>query len=406
MPPLYIPKKRRAEELPGLRDEREQLSNQAASERRKLRAHGSFDAEFWSKASNVESIILQKTRVMTDISITEFQDDSSAWERTDEARELFQQIRAQQHRTASFTAQSEVLMLNKPKRSLRETFMRLFTTSSIGLGISTGTGKRDGGFQADFRSQLLNDYASLDETGDWAWCPILHKYLPHRNVTASHIFPHKHGQAAMDAIFGQIRPSELFSSRNGLIISDQIEEHFDAGVITIVPDLPDRPSLATLFGWMDSKVRDFKVRIIDTEWAKLDRGITDPSGLKWRELDNRKLQFLNSQRPAARYLYFHYCLQVLRRAWKAGPGQKAVFPLTDELGKPVWATPGRYIGKKMILAFIEELGHEHKELLVGASPSRRGNRNDLIDTAAAQITNEADVDSDDDDNEEENEEEG
>lgn len=49
----------------------------------------------------------------------------------------------------------------------------------------------------------------------------------------------------------------------------------------------------------------------------------------------------------------------------------------------------------MILAFAEELGHDHQELMIGASVRRRGNRTDLIDTAAAQITNEADVDSDD-----------
>jgi hypothetical protein len=59
--------------------------------------------------------------------------------------------------------------------------------------------------------------------------------------------------------------------------------------------------------------------------------------------------------------------QVLRRAWRAGGGQKSVFSLEDELGKPYWGTPGRYLPKKMLLALIEELGHEYVGLLDGAS---------------------------------------
>lgn len=67
--------------------------------------------------------------------------------------------------------------------------------------------------------------------------------------------------------------------------------------------------------------------------------------LTWKQLDGRKPLFRSQHRPAARYLYFHYCVQVLRRAWKAGAGQRAVFGLYDEHGKPYWDTPGRYMAR-------------------------------------------------------------
>ena len=122
--------------------------------------------------------------------------------------------------------------------------------------------------------------------------------------------------------------------------------------------------------WTNQEVREYKTWIIDSEWEKLDANL--PGSLRWRDFDNRKLQFRGETRPAARYLYFHYCLPVLRRAWKAGRGQKAVFSLKDELEKPFWETPGKYVCKSMLQAFVEELGHEYQDLMIGASRKKGG----------------------------------
>lgn len=388
LPPIHIPKKRRAEELPGLHDERERLETDLKHARKRLKAHGSFNGEFWAAATDVESIILKRTRIISEISLSEFAGEPAEWQKTEKARHIFEQLRAQGNRMSSFTAQRDSLSLTKPKRSLRESFMKLFTTSGLGLNIKTGAGQRDSNVQSNFRSRLLQDYNSLDNKGN-AWCPILGAYIDSDWVTASHLFAYKHGQETMDAIFGQIRPTELFSSRNGLILSAAIEKHFDAGVLVIVPDLPEKPTTGMLSHWTNQEVREYKTRIIDSEWEKLDANL--PGGLRWRDLDNRKLHFRGETRPAARYLYFHYCLQVLRRAWKAGPGQKDVFSLKDELGKPFWETPGKYVCKNMLQAFVEELGHEYQDLMIGASP-KKGERKALFHVAVNQIA-ECDVNS-------------
>ena len=131
-------------------------------------------------------------------------------------------------------------------------------------------------------------------------------------------FRYKHEQETMDTIFGQIIPAKLFSSRNGLILSAANEKHFDTGVLVIVPNLPGRSTTGTLSRLTNQEAREYKTWIIDSEWEKLDANL--PGSLRWRDFDNRKLQFRGETRPAARYLYFHYCLPVLRRAWKAGPG--------------------------------------------------------------------------------------
>lgn len=68
--------------------------------------------------------------------------------------------------------------------------------------------------------------------------------------------------------------------------------------------------------------------LIDMEWERIDDPISIEN-LTWRQLDG-----------ASRYLCFHYCAQVRRRAWKTGASQKAVFGLYDEHDKAYRDTPG------------------------------------------------------------------
>ncbi|PKY03798.1 hypothetical protein P168DRAFT_311344 [Aspergillus campestris IBT 28561] len=401
IPPLYVPKKRPAKDMEKLQDEMDKASNEQTQARKKLKAHGSFDAEFWSAAVNVESACLTKSRIASDISLSEFEGRQADWEKTEEARRLFAQIRAQMHRVASFSHQRDSLSLCKSKGGLITSFMKLFTSSPLGLNIRTGAGPRDSKTQSSFRAQLLKDYDSLDEQGN-AWCPILGCYLDPDNVTASHLFAYKHGQASMDAIFGKICPPELFSSRNGLIMSAAVEKVFDIGVLVIVPDIPDRPTKQVLCGWVNDEVREFKIRIIDTTWSKLDHFVVGTT--RWRDMDGKKLEFRGNYRPAARYLYFHYCVQILRRAWRAGPGQQAVFSLQDELGKLFWGTPGKYVARNMLKAFIQELGHEADDLLIGARGSG-GDDKVLLNIAATQIAEQSVEEEDGEDEHDEDEEE-
>ncbi|KAK2768850.1 hypothetical protein FQN54_000710 [Arachnomyces sp. PD_36] len=163
----------------------------------------------------------------------------------------------------------------------------------------------------------------------------------------------------------------------------KIEEILDFGMLVVVPQLSDKPTKTQLFEWLKKPSREYKTRIIDWSFKKLDHRIRLGYTLKWRDLDNRPLVFRGDFRPAARYFYFHYCLQFLRRAWKQ-PAQQPSLTLKDEIGKPYWGTPGRYLPKNMLLTFVEELGHEYDQLLEGASCSS-GDKEVLLGAASVQI---------------------
>ena len=152
-----------------------------------------------------------------------------------------------------------------------------------------------------------------------------------------------------------------------------------------MPDLPDRPIVDTVRRWLNSEIREYKIRIIDSTSNVLDDDIvSEKDGRKYRDLDNQKLQFRSTIRPAAKYLYFHYCLQVLRRAWRVGGGPHSLKGLKDENHRLVWATPGRYIRKQMLRAFVEVLGHDYQDLIKGGSCGR-GDPSTLIEVATSQI---------------------
>ena len=63
-----------------------------------------------------------------------------------------------------------------------------------------------------------------------------------------------------------------------------------------------------------------------------------------------------------RYLYFDYCMQVLRRAWQQPQiDSVTVQLLMHEMGKPFQGSVGRYMPRNMLKGLlVEELGHGYK----------------------------------------------
>ncbi|KAE8164545.1 hypothetical protein BDV40DRAFT_298344 [Aspergillus tamarii] len=389
LPRPIIPEKRGGDDVEQLRAQERVLNADLRVARKRVKAGGSFNAAFWAQSVAAEEVTLKRAQVERKISFGMFKGTEAEWEKTEEAKRLFEEIRSREVTKKLARKRQEDLEEMSNGRTLRASFMKLFTTSKMGLGIAdTGAGKRDRSAQSKFRADMIERYGAQHPEESFIWCPIFGQWLSAEGVTAAHLFAWMHGQDTMDAIFGKTSEPELFSARNGLLISYVIEKYFDDGKLVIVPDLPERPQVAELLAWLKGEAREYKIRIIDMTWDKLDRRPLPESPLRYRDLDGRKLQFRTSFRPAARYLYFHYCLQVLRRAWRFNQDKTADVYLRDEMGKPFWGTPGRYLPKNMLLALVDELGHDYKHLLKGASCSN-GEEDLLLGVASAQIKSKA-----------------
>ncbi|KAJ5781393.1 uncharacterized protein N7518_009876 [Penicillium psychrosexuale] len=374
-----------------LKKRKRELTTNLSIARKPWRAHGSFDLKFWSQAVKIERINLERSEVDRKISLGSFGGLEEEWKKTDEAKMILERIQAQ--------AQTQKICENRvsqlenvlPRRSLRASFMKLFTTSTMGMAIKgTGNGNRDTSQQANFRAGMIKAYDAYHPTQPWIWCPILGDFDEEENIQASHLFPYMNGQDTMDAIFGKTRPEELFSPRNGLLLSRRLERYFDAGKFAIVPDIPEAQKhvLASVKGWLNCEPREYRVKLIDPDWERRDEKVSRHHPITFGELDGRQLKFRSSFRPAARYLYFHYCVQMLRMCWQhssQGKSSQAAAILQAEEGKLFWGTAGRYLPRNMLLALVEEMGHEYKFVLDGATRSRSEDDDLLLGVCARNI---------------------
>jgi hypothetical protein len=145
------------------------------------------------------------------------------------------------------------------------------------------------------------------------------------------------------------------------LLCQRAEECFDKYLFVIVPAINDERDSAQIREWHEMEAKPYRIRVVDPD-DKLMKSAVVPGGeRKWTDLDGEELEFKSTARPRARYLYYHYCVAMLRRSWHRG--EHATI-LKDELGRKLWATPGPYLRKKLLLAFAEEIGNQ--QLLEGA----------------------------------------
>lgn len=182
------------------------------------------------------------------------------------------------------------------------------------------------------------------------------------------------------------------------------EVMFDKGFFVIVQFITTNPPTANMIkSWHENEPKAYCVRICEPNHIEMNKYISG-ADLTWKDLNRSQLQFKSDARPSARFLYFQYCTTMLKRSWHLSkPGEV----LRDELGKPYWGTPGRFMAKSMLLAFVEEMGHEYASLLDGAAGEQE--EVEAVETALAaanhQIssrTGDDNYDDDDDDDESEN----
>ncbi|CAO1601922.1 hypothetical protein XANCAGTX0491_005560 [Xanthoria calcicola] len=352
-----------------------------------LKPHESLDSSYWRARARVSKLLQEKDALKKKQSIQNFEfkhvdreAKTQAWLETAEGQEIVQTMRANELDYKMCERQARRLHNRLPndnddekvnadffEKNRRRAFMKLFTSSFRGLGIKsqqTG-GERDPDIQQMFRECLIRAQESRHPNhpvNTTLWCPIIDSYVTPSANKAAHIFPACNGQEMMTEIFG--RDAGLYSIWNGIMMSHEAEVHFDKGHFVIVPDVEHSDSVAELSRWNHhDEPQNYKIRIVHPKGRDMDTLVNGEGSVTWCELDGKRVSFRGKARPKARYLYYHYCVTMLRRSWN---GDKKEGVLNDELGKPFWATPGPYLRKRMLTALVEEMGHEYDALLAGA----------------------------------------
>ncbi len=206
--------------------------------------------------------------------------------------------------------------------------------------------------QAKFRQSLIEAYGTLpEELEDMPkdhpshWCAISKQYVQNDYARAAHIVPFAIGETNCKYLFGrkgvQENTGHLMHPRNGLIIHKLLEMAMDDARFVIVPADQEDPSAETL-----------KVVILD----KALLNYKDFSGIDWKTLDGRLLEFKTDFRPRLRYLYFNFLTALFRRRRFECTGWKT--DVARYSHSKMWGSPGRWLRGSTIRAMARRIGHE------------------------------------------------
>ena len=380
-----------SEEIKTDLEEKLKLDKEIKESRKRIKARGSFNAEYWADHNSVTSLELRRSSLHHSISRSSFIIGTAGekeWESTEEAKTIREEQAALELKQRLFTEHSERLGIdeNDPQAKHRQWIMELMTalpTDKGGIGVSdtVGQGRRSTALQSDFKAKLQVACKSLPEEPGWEveFCPIINSWMARDVMRAAHMFPYGAGQTTMDELFGredEERP-EMFEIENGLIMCSHAESRIANGFMALVPDVPDNASNVIVREWRNSAVKQYKIRVIcpDHRNMKMFLPIYGPSqeskevAKTWVDLDGQRVKFRSDHRPRARYLYWQFCVSLLRAAWSSE--HRKYNAVTEQLGKQFWGSGGSWIRRKYLLGFAEYIGHavEWERLMEEAQPA-------------------------------------
>ena len=210
------------------------------------------------------------------------------------------------------------------------------------------------------------------------FCNVLGIWISMRElIKCAHIIPFSFDTKEMGHMFGSDE-APLTSRRNGLSLQTKIEEAFDDCWITIVP-LDSVASTPT-----EWKVVILNPAIKDNVFYRQqeDRSIK-ATEWRWRDIDGRKLTFLNDNRPARRFLYMRYTLAWLHAEDKKWVGFKEKVPPGE-----VWASPNKpdgYLRKSILLELGKMTGDKLPRDLMEAGAFENSETDNAVYDAIAGI---------------------
>ncbi|KAI0184162.1 hypothetical protein EV127DRAFT_305125, partial [Xylaria flabelliformis] len=195
--------------------------------------------------------------------------------------------------------------------------------------------------QARWRKAVIKAYGVESSNGRSVWCPISQRYKHVQNMTAAHIVRHNVGEPAAVHLFGPLNDSDghIWSIRNGIPLFNVYEEMLDDGKIAIVPT-------------KDGK--DLMVVVLDEAERSEPSDPNDPIPLG-QALHGRILKFLNDCRPAVRYLYFCFAMNLLRRQkFEVDGWWKDRIAHADT---PFLPAPGKWVRESILRKLAIRIGH-------------------------------------------------
>jgi hypothetical protein len=201
--------------------------------------------------------------------------------------------------------------------------------------------------QSALRIDTIEAYAATPTENDnkdkgHLRCALTGEFDRSIRIRAVHIVPYCIGEELAGYLFGPDQGLRLNRPDNCLMMHEDIELAFDNGNITIFPvDAVARPVLRwkIILVNQDARNQPLQLKTVSTVG----------------ELDGKEIIFRTDQRPASRFLYYHFVVSLLLCRSRENSGWEALW-LRYGKAEP-WPTPGRYLRESMLSALTRCVGN-------------------------------------------------
>ncbi|KAL8711865.1 MAG: hypothetical protein Q9220_003809 [cf. Caloplaca sp. 1 TL-2023] len=169
----------------------------------------------------------------------------------------------------------------------------------------------------------------LDAPKSKWWCPVSKDFFDISAFKTAHIVPRSLAPSLVDYLFAPGTSARLNTADNGLLLHRNVERSFSEGDFVLLPADP-----------VESPIKRWRIQMTNLAARNTDMGRSSLA-----KLDGTELVFKTSERPAARFLYYHLIVTLLHNKFYRQPGWEHF--LAELPSK--FVTPGKWLRLSMFL---------------------------------------------------------
>ncbi|KAL8774780.1 MAG: hypothetical protein Q9209_000719 [Squamulea sp. 1 TL-2023] len=263
-------------------------------------------------------------------------------------------LRDKDYQLGHRSANKRIISLGDTLWSQNQALRRLDEQQGKAPELGPDTEARSKSVQSAMRAAALEVYkphlGAPDDGQGRLWCPIAKDYFMPSSMKTAHIVPNSLGPELVDYLFHPGSSSRLHTADNALFVYRDVETSMDNGNFVILPvDATEKP------------IKRWKIQMTNNAAANSDMGRKT-----LKELHGTELIFKTDARPAARFLYYHFVITLLRNKRNRQPGWEQYLKELPT-GRP-FATMGPYLRRSMLMVLARhatDLSKEEESRIMG-----------------------------------------
>lgn len=157
---------------------------------------------------------------------------------------------------------------------------------------------------------------------------------------------------------------EVFSPLNGLFLHRKVKQALTCGILAVVPNVDMEPNdqaqqRERIRRWESAEIKEYKTIVMDPNHRDIETPVFlgVPNVHSLMDLHDKKLHFLDDNRPSAKYIWWAYLNAIMCLHW-AGKDIEEIRSAARH-----WPVRSHYVKESQLLGCLDEIGHDTRSIL-------------------------------------------